>query len=931
MKIAAAFPFIGTFVLRTTIKKTARAARAGDIQAVRRLAAFAATVADPPSRTVAYDALRALSSQEAIDAFCMEVLVRKNPGLDTLAMEQGYVPNESGQQALFLFIMGQENALCRADTETYLPFLAEGYSTAPAEIRKRALDRAQDPRMGRLLARALMTGGNAAEPRVTTWSYEEWLVVLDSLCSEKAWDEIWPLVSSAPPGPALRALQCIRTSGHLPGGDLHQVAEELLLDLPDFWSAPAPETPAISIENQDSRCVRIAFSKDGSFLAAGNSDGSLQVWQLPSARLLFSRNTGTGSIDFLTFLSGNTGLIAGEEGGRISCMALSTGIPIWTFDDTNHRISSVVLTDTGADILGGDTAGRILFISGRTGAILRVWAGHPSPVTTLSGDPVSGIYSGHGDGTLCSLDTTTGEFHLICRGTGDPVRRIAPVHGEDQILVIHAHASPILRQLRTGTPVRTLEGYAGDPACMAVSADNRTLAIGSSEHLLRIWTLPERIPSAEIPFYNRLPACCAITPDGRLLVCGCNDGTVYYLGIPGGDRIKEFRGFRKPVSACAISQDCTLLALAGSDGTITLRSIPGGEIQRTLRRPAGAITALAAARGMILAGSADGQVRFFARRDGALIRSIDLYTPGIRALAVEGTGRYFACAGSDQTLRIWVAETGSLAASCDGLKTTIRCLTFHPDGNTLISGGWDGKVRIWSVPEGNLLRTLPGHTSNITCCCTDPTGTLLVTVSNDATVRIHHLASSWEPVVIREAKKELTACAISPDGTLLAVAGTEPEIRLYSLPYGILAGTIPQVPGKTTALAFTSGGIAIAAGYSSGLLAFYSVQDRLLIRTLAVHNGAVTGISSLPGEESMVTSGDDGLVRVFRVPFLCPLAQADFETLAMVWSEEQVAGTGSSAASWRFLRRLLSLRFQNEIGICPGFRDAGIYDIQIVG
>jgi WD40 repeat protein len=929
MRIVPAIPVIGTFLSTRRARIAAHAAREGDLQAVRELARIVVGNTGAARIQVACEALRSLASQDAIDVFCGEVLDLESPVLETLAVERGYVPREAGQKALFFYLTGQEAALHREDPEDHVPSLAMGYTAAPPELRERALQKARDPRPGCLLARAL--AGRSPEERAVSWSYGEWVAVLSGLCADERWDDIWTLVPLAPPGPALLALHRIRSSGHVPGGDLRQVAEELLQNLPESWTPPVAATPIRSAASGDSRSVRLAFSHDGSLLAAGTSDGRVQVWQVSQARLVTSHAAGSGSIGFLAVLPDNTGLVAGGDQGTLVCISLPAGTRTWHFDDAAHRIASTKVTESG-EILAGDTGGRVLRISGRTGAVLNILEGHSSPVTALCHDPDSGItFTGHADGTIGCHDRPAGSCTRTLPGTGDPICALAYSSETGQLLVTREYGLPFFCNAGSGEPVMACAGYAGVPSCVTYSADRHTVAAGGSDNVLRIWRASAGKPVAELPLYNRFPTCCAMTPDGSLLACGCNEGTVFFIDIPEGKILREFRGQKTAVTACVVSPDGSLLAAAGGDGMVTLRAVPGGEIRRTLRRPAGAVTAIVASGGVILAGSADGSARFFSPGDEGPARSIDMYTPSIRALAASGDGKYFACAGSDATLRIWDTKTGSLAASCEGIRTSVHCLAFLPEGDMVISGGWDGKVRFWSVPEGKVVRTLAGHTSVVTCCCTDPEGRILITGSNDTTIRIHDLAGSRDPVVIRDAGKEVSCCAVSPDGTLLAMAGPEPEIRLYRLPAGIPAGTIEQVPGKPSALAFTGDGLALAAGYACGTLAFYAVHDRRLIRTIAAHPGAITGICPLPDRDAIATAGEDGRVRIFRIPFQQPLARADPSAITMVRDEEESANTGSAAVSWRFLTRLLALRFQNEIGLCPVFRDAGAFDIQIVG
>ena len=934
MKIAPEFPVIGPFFHRRLVGTLAGAAKIGNLQAVRELSAIARSCSDPPARQITYDALGSLSSQQAIDVFCSGILDVEDPTLEKIAAERGYVPSEPGFAALFLLITGQEEALCRFDPDALHPILTRGYAGAPDRIKNRVLRSVLDSRMGHILAHALI--GTDPVCAAGTWSYDEWEVIIASLTEEKSWELLWPLVVFAPPALAVIALNKMKVAGWRPGGDGEQVFCELVRELPEVWACPVPEKPILSMGNQDSPCMKQAFSSDSTLLATGNCDGRITIWQVKSARLITTITTDIGSINFLAFAPDNTYLISGGNNGILTCTGIPSGTTVWSYADKGHPVSYVALSVNGEEIVVGDDRGRMIRIGCRTGKILLTLPGHPSRVTTISPAPGgTSFVFGHADGTHICRNNVTGAEIWTVPGTGDPVRALAYTEQAEKLFVIYDRSLPVLRDACTGLAVRTYARFSGHFICAAISTENLMAAIGSDDNVLRLWDLHEKNPTAEVPLYNRRPACCALTPDGTLATVGCNDGTVYYYQVPDGKRVKELRAYKGAVTACDISPDGRILALSGSDGTVTLRDISSGELLRTLITPSGAVTALALTTGtggaVIIAGTSDSRVHIFSRKNGTCVRSIDVYTPSVRALAVSPDGTYLACAGKETSLRIWDLAKGSLVATCETLKTTVRCLAFLPDKSALISGGWDGVVRYWDIPSGKLSGTLVGHSSIITCCCVDPEGRFVVTGSNDSTVRIWQRTGEKKSIIIRDAKQEVSTCAISPDGNLIAAAGTDPMIRLYHLPTGIAAGAIPQIPGKPTALVFTGDGLAIAAGYDHGTLAFYDIHGHSLIRTLSAHTGAVTGIVAIKGEDCIVTSGSDGMIHIFRVPFMRQLSRTTLSDLALVREQDETAGTDAMAQQWRFLCQLLFVRFQNEIEICPTYRDAGMYDIQIVG
>ena len=931
MRSAATLPVFGPMLLRREAGRLSRNLQDGDLSAIGKLANMGAATGDPGARQIAREGLISLASQDAIDVLCNEALLREDHFLMDLAREKACTPHDRGTKALFLYLSGQDEAFLRFDPEYHHPALAEGYAKAHTRIRSHALRYAADNSgntTGHILAHALL--GTDPDHAAQGWSYVEWELVMKTLTCEMTRGLLWRLASMAPPALSRTALEILNTADWCPGGDAQQVFEELIADLPESWNGPLPEKPLHSCGIQEGQVLRLSFSPDGTHLAAGSSDGTIAIWQLASARLLASCTTGIGSPHSLVFTRDNTLLIAGGDTGALHATTCS-GEPVWAFCDPDHPVSCAILSANSEEVLAGDNAGFLFCIACRTGALRFSVRCHASPITALaraSGGKL--LATGHADGTVCCLDALTGAVLWTAPGSGDPVRALAFSEETGNILVIRSHALPVSLSGETGSRVRAYAGHSGTVFCSALSADCHTVVVGGDTNTLRIWHDGDN-PAAAIPLYNRVPSCCAITQDGNCLIAGCNDGTVFYFHLPDGTKTKEIRAYRRPVSACSVSPDETALALAGWGGTVTLRTVPGGDLLRTLRRPAGAVTSLAVAEmdAGIIAGTADGMIRLLSPDTGAAGRCIDLYTPSVRAIAVSPDGAILACAGKDPGLRFWDIRNGSLLAACSGLKTTVRCLAFLPDGRTLITGGWDGRVRLWDVPSGTANGVRKGHTSTVTCCAVSPSGELFVTGSNDTTVRIWQKDNNGEPRVLRDAGKEVSCCAISPDGTLLAAAGADPDIRLYHLPDGARAYNIPQVPGIPTALSFTSDGLSLAIGYADGTLAFYSLHDRTLIRALPAHAGAITGIVSIPEKGRIVTSGEDGRVCTWRIPFLRPLSRATFADMEL--AQEHAKGPEAMVSQWRFLYRLLSLRFQDEIELCPVFLDAGALDIQIVG
>ena len=150
------------------------------------------------------------------------------------------------------------------------------------------------------------------------------------------------------------------------------------------------------------------------------------------------------------------------------------------------------------------------------------------------------------------------------------------------------------------------------------------------------------------------------------------------------------------------------------------------------------------------------------------------------------------------------------------------------------------------------------------------------------------------------------------------------------LPEGIPAPAIPSLPGKITSLAFASEGRILVAGLDTGSVLVYSCTGRNLLKSIPAHNAEVTGIIVLPGGEAILTSGLDGQVRQWSLPWTRHLSGTVPEDIQLVAGYERTS-RANDRARWTFLHHMLKARFISTIELCTSPAEERRYEIQIVG
>ncbi len=211
-------------------------------------------------------------------------------------------------------------------------------------------------------------------------------------------------------------------------------------------------------------------------------------------------------------------------------------------------------------------------------------------------------------------------------------------------------------------------------------------------------------------------------------------------------------------------------------------------------------------RTLISGGSpqARGQIRFWDRASGALLRAFSAHAGGITDLAITSRGDILASAGYEgellggvhplmNNIKLWDVASGALLATFEG-HTGRTAVEFSKDGDLLMSADdFEGRVSLWSVPGGQLVRDL-----------------------STGRVRLSETTSNGYGYSI----------AMSPDGRLAASAGFDwtitergsVDIAVWRVADGVLvAHLLGLSDAGQGSIVWSPDGSMIAAGASGGM------------------------------------------------------------------------------------------------------------------
>ncbi|NJL45425.1 MAG: AAA family ATPase [Leptolyngbyaceae cyanobacterium SM2_3_12] len=290
------------------------------------------------------------------------------------------------------------------------------------------------------------------------------------------------------------------------------------------------------------------FSHDGRYLATGDHEGRLMLWELGRGKLIqVLDDGGSQAIHALAFSPAGDGLAVGTASGQIWLWPLGGTYRADSLSEHSSPVRALAFSPQGDRLISGDDSGKLCLWDLASGMCESTLSEHQGAIHSLA-------FNSQGD--------------RLVSGGDDQRACLWDIH---QKTLLSCFQAPPTAWVRTAGFLPDPE----DPDCTPLA-----FAAGYDEQCLTIWDLAAGRPCWILPAdVEALPAM-AISPNGRYLVCSRQDFIVAVWDIPTRTPCYSLPPLNSPVWMLGFSPDSRYF-VTGSDYTLQLWGTTTGHCVRS--------------------------------------------------------------------------------------------------------------------------------------------------------------------------------------------------------------------------------------------------------------------------------------------------------------------------------------------------------------
>lgn len=243
----------------------------------------------------------------------------------------------------------------------------------------------------------------------------------------------------------------------------------------------------------------------------------------------------------------------------------------------------------------------------------------------------------------------------------------------------------------------------------------------------------------------------------------------------------------------------------------------------------------------------------------------------------------------------------------EGHKELVYTVTHTPDGNHLISGSFDKTVKLWDLKTGKETKTFAGtsgHNDLVLTTAINPEGRVIASGAKDNSIKLWDMPVTGALHDYPGSTAAITSEAVTTDGSKLAIGQVDGIIRLWNTSDGKQLAHLTAGKKSITALAISVNAQWLAAGDTDGNVYLFQLSDNKHAGQMTAHTKSVTGLAFHANNQLLYSTGMDGLLKGWNVPFTASTTPYKVDKTTVVAVSRAVDGKVALACADKTIRVL---------------------------
>ncbi|MDJ0578811.1 AAA-like domain-containing protein [Crocosphaera sp.] len=498
--------------------------------------------------------------------------------------------------------------------------------------------------------------------------------------------------------------------------------------------------PLYTSEKRPTGINSLSFSLDGKYIASGDKNGQLCLWELSQDKLVLRecQEAHQGWINSVNF--NQEYLATGGKDGIVRLWNLkSEKIREWSTNQS--EVETVHFSPDGKHIATGGNDGKISFWK-LSGEKIREWKGH--------------------EGRVRSIDITVqeGQQYLVSVGNDGMIR--------------------LWNLSEEKIPDNEWRAHKSQIKSVSFSPDGKILATVGQDGILKLWDrLGRQLAQLKADMTGSNSVSFNPTPEAQRLASVGNDGTIRLWNLS-RELIVEFKsGDLDEISSVRFDSEGRYIVTKEKNGTIRLGNLSNYQLQPFVEQQSRAAFR-SQKQGLVTFGT-DGQVRLWDLSRN--LTSAPIAHRDAMSLNFTPNGEYLIILTLNNLFQVWDLEEKTLITELPGYPPQdIASIDSDSEGLTIAVARKDGNIEILSL-SGQKLAQWDSHQGEITSISFDSKGERLATAGKDGSIRLWS-RSGQELGQLEGHQGQVNSLSFSPNGQRLATAGEDGRVRLWVVPSG---------------------------------------------------------------------------------------------------------------------------------------------------